>query len=294
MMGGIMDGIAQALTYSLHLKDGHFLEGSWDNAYYTRQWNTPLDVQVIVMPPTTGQPGGAGEFGVAAVDGRRRLRLRPRDRHACRRASRSTTTPPLGFTPYPTVPAAARVPDRRPALAKEASRADPHLHPQRQAASASTATTTSACSGCCATCSASPARSTAAVSTSARRAPATSTARRSTRARCRSRTSSRPTRSRRSRASPTPSDAPLHPMQQAWLDLDVAQCGYCQPGPDHGRGRARQGRQGAGPADHRRRPRRDPQRLPVRHLPADPRGDQGRRREDVSVAGGSPPTTAHP
>ncbi|MDT4918752.1 MAG: isoquinoline 1-oxidoreductase subunit alpha [Pseudonocardiales bacterium] len=23
---------------------------------------------------------------------------------------------------------------------------------------------------------------------------------------------------------------PLHPMQQAWLDIDVAQCGYCQPG----------------------------------------------------------------
>ncbi len=23
---------------------------------------------------------------------------------------------------------------------------------------------------------------------------------------------------------------PLHPMQQAWLDADVAQCGYCQPG----------------------------------------------------------------
>ncbi|HEY1916979.1 MAG TPA: (2Fe-2S)-binding protein [Streptosporangiaceae bacterium] len=23
---------------------------------------------------------------------------------------------------------------------------------------------------------------------------------------------------------------PLHPMQQAWLDQDVAQCGYCQPG----------------------------------------------------------------
>ncbi|MBK1787403.1 (2Fe-2S)-binding protein [Prauserella cavernicola] len=25
-------------------------------------------------------------------------------------------------------------------------------------------------------------------------------------------------------------DAELHPMQQAWLDHDVAQCGYCQPG----------------------------------------------------------------
>ncbi|MFE5243878.1 MULTISPECIES: (2Fe-2S)-binding protein [unclassified Streptomyces] len=24
--------------------------------------------------------------------------------------------------------------------------------------------------------------------------------------------------------------AELHPMQQAWLDQDVAQCGYCQPG----------------------------------------------------------------
>ncbi len=23
---------------------------------------------------------------------------------------------------------------------------------------------------------------------------------------------------------------PLHPMQQAWLDVDVPQCGYCQPG----------------------------------------------------------------
>jgi isoquinoline 1-oxidoreductase alpha subunit len=23
---------------------------------------------------------------------------------------------------------------------------------------------------------------------------------------------------------------PLHPMQQAWLESDVAQCGYCQPG----------------------------------------------------------------
>ena len=23
---------------------------------------------------------------------------------------------------------------------------------------------------------------------------------------------------------------PLHPVQQAWLDVDVAQCGFCQPG----------------------------------------------------------------
>jgi len=29
---------------------------------------------------------------------------------------------------------------------------------------------------------------------------------------------------------PATVDAELHPMQQAWLDNDVAQCGYCQPG----------------------------------------------------------------
>lgn len=64
MQGGIMDGIALALTSSLHLEDGHFLETSWDNYFYTRQWNTPQDVEVIVMP-TTGEPGGAGELAVA-------------------------------------------------------------------------------------------------------------------------------------------------------------------------------------------------------------------------------------
>jgi isoquinoline 1-oxidoreductase beta subunit len=66
MHGGINDGIAQALTSSMHLRDGHFLEASWDNYFYTRQWNTPPEVEVFVMPPTTGEPGGAGEAGVAA------------------------------------------------------------------------------------------------------------------------------------------------------------------------------------------------------------------------------------
>jgi isoquinoline 1-oxidoreductase beta subunit len=103
IMGGAMDGIAQALTYSLHLKDGHFLEGSWDDAFYTRQWNTPPEVDVIVMPATTGKPGGVGEFGVgttmAAV--------------ACAYGAATGKMPtsfpishdgPLGFEPFPTAP----------------------------------------------------------------------------------------------------------------------------------------------------------------------------------------------
>ncbi|WP_116040519.1 xanthine dehydrogenase family protein molybdopterin-binding subunit [Amycolatopsis palatopharyngis] len=102
MQGGLMDGIAQALTSSLHLRDGVLLEGSWDDYFYTRQWNTPPDVQIIVMPPTTGDPGGAGEFGVpasmAAV--------------ACAYARATGTMPTsfpinhdtLSFEPKPTVP----------------------------------------------------------------------------------------------------------------------------------------------------------------------------------------------
>jgi isoquinoline 1-oxidoreductase beta subunit len=66
MQGGINDGIALALTSSLHLRDGHFLEGSWDNYFYTRQWNTPPEVRIIIMPSDETFPGGAGEAGVAA------------------------------------------------------------------------------------------------------------------------------------------------------------------------------------------------------------------------------------
>ncbi|MEU3977947.1 xanthine dehydrogenase family protein molybdopterin-binding subunit [Streptomyces bacillaris] len=66
MMGCLMDGIALTLTSSLHLRDGHYLEASWDNYFYTRQWNTPPELKIIVMPDTTGKPGGAGELGVAA------------------------------------------------------------------------------------------------------------------------------------------------------------------------------------------------------------------------------------
>lgn len=67
MIGAMNDGIALVLTSSLHIAGGIPLEGSWDNYRYTRQWNTPLEMQVVVMPPSNGEPGGAGELGVAAA-----------------------------------------------------------------------------------------------------------------------------------------------------------------------------------------------------------------------------------
>ncbi|MEU4159097.1 molybdopterin cofactor-binding domain-containing protein [Actinoplanes sp. NPDC026670] len=102
MMGCVMDGIALALTAGLHLRDGYFLEASWDNYFYTRQWNTPPDLRIIVMPSTSDQPGGAGELGVAAAMAA----------VACAYGRAVGTMPTrfpinhgtLSFTPKPTIP----------------------------------------------------------------------------------------------------------------------------------------------------------------------------------------------
>ncbi|MEV2251544.1 molybdopterin cofactor-binding domain-containing protein [Streptomyces sp. NPDC050147] len=102
MMGCVMDGIALTLTSSLHLRDGYFLEASWDNYFYTRQWNTPPELQIIVMPSTSDKPGGAGELGVAASMAA----------VACAYGRATGTMPTsfpinhgtLSFTPKPTVP----------------------------------------------------------------------------------------------------------------------------------------------------------------------------------------------
>ncbi len=67
MMGGFHDGMSQVLTYSNHLQDGHFLEASWDNSAYPRQWNTPLEFVCEVMESESKEPGGIGEAGVASA-----------------------------------------------------------------------------------------------------------------------------------------------------------------------------------------------------------------------------------
>ncbi|HKN95959.1 MAG TPA: molybdopterin cofactor-binding domain-containing protein [Pseudonocardiaceae bacterium] len=108
MIGGLADGIALALTSSLHMKDGIPLEGSWDDYFYTRQWNVPLDVRVVIMPNSGDKPSGAGELGVApsfaAV--------------ACAYARATGSMPTsfpinhgnLGFTPLPLEPSTPQSP----------------------------------------------------------------------------------------------------------------------------------------------------------------------------------------
>lgn len=104
MLGGIMDGIALALTSSLHLRDGYFLEGSWDDYFYTRQWNVPPDVQIVLMPTSTGQPSGAGELGVAAAKAAVACAYRRATGVLPTTFPISHDDPNLGFVPLPTVP----------------------------------------------------------------------------------------------------------------------------------------------------------------------------------------------
>ena len=106
VQGGINDGIANAMTAGLHLVDGSFVEASWDNYFYTRQWNTPPEVNVILIEDSEyPDPGGAGEVSVAAT--------MSAVVNAFRRATgiEPLCTPvlhdepfPEGFTQYPTAP----------------------------------------------------------------------------------------------------------------------------------------------------------------------------------------------
>jgi isoquinoline 1-oxidoreductase beta subunit len=108
MIGGLQDAIALALTSSLHIKDGIPLEGSWDNYFYTREWNTPPDVQVVIMPDSSDTPSGAGELAVAPAFAA----------VACAYARATGTMPTyfpinhgkLGFEPLPVEPSTPQSP----------------------------------------------------------------------------------------------------------------------------------------------------------------------------------------
>ncbi|MHC8504145.1 xanthine dehydrogenase family protein molybdopterin-binding subunit [Pseudonocardia bannensis] len=70
LMGGITDAVGLVFTAGLHIKDGIPLEGSWDDYFYTRQWNVPEEINIeILEPDPTLEVPGAGEAGVAAACG---------------------------------------------------------------------------------------------------------------------------------------------------------------------------------------------------------------------------------
>ncbi len=287
MMGGIMDGIAQALTSSLHLATGIFLEGSWDNYFYTRQWNTPLDLQVIVMPPTTEHARAA-----RASSASRRAWRRSRAPTRGPPATLPTIFPinhdqPLGFTPLPTDSADPAVAHRRPDARRTEGASPMPDH-------------TFILNG----------KQVGRRRATGRRAPALGAARpaRRHRAEVRLRPCRLPSlhqphqrhgvqpllgagqrhpadrRDHHDRGPAGHGGNALHPMQQAWLDFDVAQCGYCQPGQIMAAIAKVNQAKTSGAPDRRHTARHDPQRLPLWHVRPDPRSDRRRRRQDVIAA----------
>ena len=66
-----------------------------------------------------------------------------------------------------------------------------------------------------------------------------------------------------------------HPLQQAWMELDVPQCGYCQAGQIMAAAALLQTNPTPDRRGHRYRDERQP--LPLRHLPPHPRRHSSRR-----------------
>ena len=284
LIGGAMDGIANALTYSLPLKDGYFLEANCDNAYYTREGNVPFDVQVIVMLPTTGKPGGAGELGVAPADGGDRCAY-ARDRQAAHRIP-DRRQPALVS---PRIRRARRSRSRRPTDCNRPSRssdADSHLHPQRQARERRLRGSVrllwvlrdllgvhgpkygcglEVCKACTSHVNGKVFNPCAVPVSQIKPGDEITTI----------------------EGLPATVGKELHPMQEAWLEYDVAQCGYCRPGQIMAAVALVKEVQASGRQITDADLDTAPQHLPLRHVSADPRGDHGRRGRHV-VSGVDP------
>ena len=106
MLGGLTDAIATVFRAGLHVVDGLPLEGSYSQFHYARQADSPRDVKIFVMPPTTGEPGGAGELGLPAAVGA--------CANAYARATGRTVRSfpivfPVDFTPFPKGTGSTRV-----------------------------------------------------------------------------------------------------------------------------------------------------------------------------------------
>jgi len=69
MIGGLTDAISLVLTMGNHVVAGLPIESGWSHFRYARQGDTPPEVTVVVMPPTTDSPGGAGELALPAAVG---------------------------------------------------------------------------------------------------------------------------------------------------------------------------------------------------------------------------------
>jgi isoquinoline 1-oxidoreductase beta subunit len=69
MISGLTDAISYTLLAGIHIINGTPQEGSYAEYHFARQYQSPLQVNVFAMPPSTGKVGGCGELGVPAAVG---------------------------------------------------------------------------------------------------------------------------------------------------------------------------------------------------------------------------------
>jgi isoquinoline 1-oxidoreductase beta subunit len=67
MTGVVVDGISATLQAGNHIDNGAVRESSFTDFKWARMRHSPPQLEVHVMPPTTGKPGGAGELGFPAA-----------------------------------------------------------------------------------------------------------------------------------------------------------------------------------------------------------------------------------
>ncbi len=67
MVGVVVDGLSATLQAGVHIDDGAVRESSYSDFRWARMRHSPPVVEVHVMPPSTGKPGGAGELGFPAA-----------------------------------------------------------------------------------------------------------------------------------------------------------------------------------------------------------------------------------
>lgn len=67
MTGVVIDGISATLQAGNHIDNGAVRESSYSDFKWARMRHSPPVMEVHVMPPTTGKPGGAGELGFPAA-----------------------------------------------------------------------------------------------------------------------------------------------------------------------------------------------------------------------------------